>query len=53
MKKDFNWFVREGLLSKTPFIQRLAPRFIEKAKNNLVTLSILFDLHNKKDVRIP
>jgi uncharacterized protein (UPF0332 family) len=51
MKKDFNWFIREGLLAKTPFIQRLAPRFIEKAKNNLITLSILFDLHNNKKVR--
>jgi len=32
MKKDINWFIREGLLAKTPFIQKLAPRFVEKAK---------------------
>ncbi len=51
MKKDINWFIREGLLGKTPFIQKLAPRFIEKAKNNLITLSILFDLHNSKDAK--
>lgn len=51
MKKDINWFIQEGLLSKTPFIQKLALRFIEKAKNNLITLSILFDLHNTKDAR--
>lgn len=51
MKKDINWFIQEGLLTKTPFIQKLAPRFIEKAKNNLITLSILFDLHRNKEVR--
>ncbi|MFH0906445.1 MAG: HEPN domain-containing protein [archaeon] len=51
MKKDLNWFIKEGLLEKTQFIDRLASRFIEKAKNNLITLSILFDLYNNKDVR--
>jgi uncharacterized protein (UPF0332 family) len=51
MKKDINVFIQEGLLTKTPFIQKLAPRFIEKAKNNLITLSILFDLHRNKEVR--
>ncbi|MBI2549389.1 hypothetical protein HYW21_08635 [Candidatus Woesearchaeota archaeon] len=51
MKKDINWFIQEGLLAKTPFIQKLAVRFIEKAKNNLITLSILFDLHENKTVR--
>ncbi|MDD5446843.1 MAG: HEPN domain-containing protein [Methanocellales archaeon] len=51
MKKDVNWFVQEGLLAKTPFVRKLAPRFIEKAKNNLITLSILFDLHNDKGAR--
>lgn len=51
MKKNIDWFIQEGLLVKTPFIQRLAPRFIEKAKNNLITLSILFDLHSNKEAR--
>lgn len=51
MKKDINWFLKKGLLARTPFIQKLAPRFIEKAKNNLITLSILFDLHRNKEVR--
>ena len=49
--KDLNWFIQKGLLTKTPFMQKLAPRFIEKAKNNLITLSILFELHNNKEVR--
>lgn len=51
MKKDINWFIREDLLTKAPFIQKLAPRFIEKAKNNLITMSILFDLHDSKEAR--
>ncbi len=51
MKKNIDWFIQEGLLVKTPFIQRLVPRFIEKAKNNLITLSILFDLHSNKEAR--
>jgi len=29
----------------------LAPKFIEKAKNNLITLSILFDIYDNKKVR--
>lgn len=51
MKKDIDWFIQEGLLAKTPFIQKLALRFIEKSKSNLITLSILFDLHNNKEAR--
>jgi uncharacterized protein (UPF0332 family) len=51
MKKDINWFIKEGLLIKTQFIQKLAPRFIEKAKNNLITLSILFDIQDNKPAR--
>lgn len=51
MKKDIDWFIHEGLLAKTPFIQKLTERFIEKAKSNLVTMSILFDLHTSKGAR--
>lgn len=51
MEKDINWFIQEGLLAKTPFIQKLTQKFIGKAKNNLVTLSILFDLQSNRIVR--
>ncbi|MCS4541848.1 MAG: HEPN domain-containing protein [Euryarchaeota archaeon] len=51
MEKGISWFIQEGLLAKTPFIQKLTQKFIDKAKNNLITLSILFDLHNNKGVR--
>jgi len=51
MKKDFQWFVGEGLLTRTPFIQKLAPKFLEKAKNNLITMSLLLDLRDSKQAR--
>ncbi len=51
MEKNVDWFIERGLLAKTPFIQKLSPRFIDKAKNNLVTMSILFDIHNSKSAR--
>jgi len=41
----------EGVLIKTPFVGKLAPRFLEKARNNLITMSILFDLHSNKEAR--
>lgn len=44
LKKNLKWFVREGLFSKSPFIGRLTNRFLDKARNNLVTMSILFNI---------
>ena len=51
MRRSIDWFIKEGLLIRTPFIQKLTPRFIEKAKSNLITLSVLFDIHNNEQVR--
>lgn len=51
MKKDIDWFMREGLLSQTPFIGKLTSRFLEKAKNNLITMSVLFDLDASSEAR--
>jgi uncharacterized protein (UPF0332 family) len=51
MERDINWFVDQGLLIKTPFIGRLAQRFLDKARDNLVTMSILFDLHDNIEAR--
>lgn len=51
MKRDINWFIKEEMLTKTPYIQKLARRFIEKAKNNLVTLSILSELDKNNEAR--
>jgi len=51
MERGVNWFVDQGLLAKTPFIGRLAQRFLAKARDNLVTMSILFDLHDNVEAR--
>lgn len=51
MKKDMDWFIAEGLLNKTPFIAKLTLRFLEKAKNNLVTMSLLYDLDSNNKAR--
>jgi uncharacterized protein (UPF0332 family) len=51
MERDINWFVDQSLLIKTPFIGRLAQRFLGKARDNLVTMSILFDLHDNVEAR--
>lgn len=52
MSKGIRWFINRELLLKTPFIRRLAPRFLEKARNNLITMSILFDLHKNERVKV-
>jgi len=57
MKKGIGWFIKRELLVKTPFIRRLAARFLDKARNNLITMSILFDLHEndraKTELNVP
>jgi len=51
VERDINWFVDQGLLIKTPSIGRLAQRFLDKARDNLITMSILFDLHDNVEAK--
>lgn len=51
MKKGLKYFIREGALNKTPHIRKLSTRFLGKAKNNLVTMSILFDLKTNNEAK--
>ena len=51
MENNLDRFIQQGLLAKTPFIQGISKNFINKAKNNLITMSILFDLQNNKEAR--
>lgn len=51
MKKDINWFIKKELLKETPFIRRLTQRFLDKARNNLVTMSILSDLYDNDEAK--
>lgn len=36
---------------KTPFIRRLTTNFLEKARNNLTTMSILYDLQENAEAQ--
>jgi uncharacterized protein (UPF0332 family) len=51
MQRDIEWFIDQGLLIKTPFIGRLAQRFLGKARDNLVTMSVLSDLNDNVEAR--
>ena len=43
MVRNIKWFENKGLLIRTPFIRRLAQKYMEKARYNLVTMSLLSD----------
>ena len=51
MERNIGWFIDQGLLIKTPFVGRLAQRFLDKARNNLVTMSILYDLYGNTEAK--
>ncbi len=41
---EFEDFLKERTVRKEPFVQRLAPQFMAKARNNLETMGLLHDL---------
>lgn len=41
MARNIKWFENKGLLTRTSFIHRLAPKYMEKARYNLITMSLL------------
>ena len=51
MERNVNWFMNQGLLLKTPFIRRLASSLRDKARSNLITMDLLFDLYNNEGAR--
>ena len=51
MDEKIERFVEQGFLIKTPFMSKLSPRFLEKARNNLVTMSILSDVGENKEAK--
>jgi uncharacterized protein (UPF0332 family) len=51
MEKSIAWHMGKGLLNKSPSIRKLVSRFLAKARNNVVTMSILFDLQNNSEAR--
>lgn len=51
MVRSVRWFEEKGLLEKTPFIGRLSPGYMEKARYNLTTMSILSRIDSDKGAR--
>ena len=44
-----NFYIKEGQIVKDISVKTLPKRYLEKAKNNLVTMRILSDLNDKKN----
>jgi len=51
MVRSVQWFEERRLLEKTPFIGRLSPQYMEKARYNLTTMSILSQIDDNKEAR--
>jgi uncharacterized protein (UPF0332 family) len=51
MPRGINWYLKKELIVKTPFIGRLSSKYLEKARYNLVTMSLLFELDGNLEVR--
>ncbi len=46
-----NWYIKQGQLSKDNSYKSLVNKFLQKARQNLITMSILFELNDNKKVR--
>lgn len=51
MARSVRWFEKKGLLERTEFIGRLSPKYMEKARYNLTTMSILLQIDDNKEAR--
>lgn len=46
-----DWYIKQGQLSKDNSYKNLANKFLQKARQNLVTMSILSELNDNKKAR--
>ncbi len=46
-----DWYIKQGQLMKEEDVKELAQRYLEKAKNNLVTMNSLLELNNNQSAR--
>ena len=46
-----NWYIKQGQLSKDSSYKNLANKFLQKARQNLITMSILSELNDNKKAR--
>lgn len=50
-KKNLGWYMNKGIILKSDKITRLTNNFLEKARKNLVTTSILFEIENNEKIK--
>ena len=46
--KKIDFYLKDGQIARDKTVATLAEKYLEKAKNNLITMRILFDLNDKK-----
>jgi len=46
-----NWYIKQGQLSRDNSYKNLADKFLQKARQNLVTMSVLSELNDNKKAR--
>ena len=49
--KKIKWFIKKGQLAKDNSYKNLANKFLQKARQNLITMNILSELNNNKKAR--
>ena len=49
--RKIDWYIKQGQLSKDNSYKNLANKFLQKARQNLITMSILSELNNNKKAR--
>lgn len=51
MKKDINWFIKKGQIVQDDSFKHLSRKFLEKSRNNLITMNLLSELNENKKAR--
>lgn len=51
MISDIKQLIQQGYISKDDSIKNLSKKYLQKARNNLVTMSLLSDMNNNKKAR--
>ena len=51
MISDIKQLIRLGYISKDDSVKNLSQKYLQKARNNLITMSLLSDINNNKKVR--
>ena len=51
MKTEINQLIRQGYISKDDSVRNLSRKYLQKARNNLITMSLLSEVNANKKVR--